>query len=223
MSDIFREVDEDLRHEQYKKLWDRFGPYVIGAAVLIVAATAGFRGWEYWQGQRAAASGDRFIESIEASQAGNHEQAIDILEDLAAGSSGDYPVLAGFRLAAERAATGDLSGAVEEYDAIAGRSGVPDEVRNFARIRAAFIEVDNASADALRDRIGDLADTGNPWRHTARELIGLAAWRDGDNDTARAQFEAIVNDAETPGDLRQRAEVLLDLITARAGAAPAAG
>ncbi len=46
MSDIFREVDEDLRREQFKRLWDRFGTYVIGLAVLIVVVTAGYRGWD---------------------------------------------------------------------------------------------------------------------------------------------------------------------------------
>ena len=45
MSDIFREVDEDIRRDQIKKLWDRFGPYVLGLALLIVLGTAGYRGW----------------------------------------------------------------------------------------------------------------------------------------------------------------------------------
>ena len=51
MSDIFREVDEDLRREQYKRLWDRFGGYVIGLAVLIVVAVGGYKAWEWWETQ----------------------------------------------------------------------------------------------------------------------------------------------------------------------------
>ena len=42
MSDIFREVDEEIRHERYKRLWDRFGPYLIAVALLIVVGTAAF-------------------------------------------------------------------------------------------------------------------------------------------------------------------------------------
>ena len=64
MSDIFREVDEDIRNERFKRLWDRFGPYVIGVAVLIVVVTAGYRGWQYWQNSQAAATGDRFVAAI---------------------------------------------------------------------------------------------------------------------------------------------------------------
>ncbi len=217
MSDIFKEVDEDIRRDQYKKLWDRFGPYVIGGAVLIVAATAGFRGWEYWQDQRAEASGDRFIAAIEAAEAGSHEDALTRLQEIVETGSGDYPVLARFRIATELAAAGDEAGAISQYDAVAASSGVADEVKNIARLRAAFILVDTSSTAELQDRIGDLAATGNPWRHTARELIGLSAWRSGQYKLARDFFTDITVDQETPNDLRQRGNVMLSLIRARIG------
>src|SRR5688572_23023181 len=66
MSDVFKEVDEDLRREQLKSIWDRFGIYIIGAAVLIVVATGGYRLWEYWQDRKAEQEGDRFIEAMAA-------------------------------------------------------------------------------------------------------------------------------------------------------------
>ena len=36
VSDIFHEVDEEVRREQLKKLWDRYGIYLIALAVLVV-------------------------------------------------------------------------------------------------------------------------------------------------------------------------------------------
>src|SRR6185503_12267995 len=108
MTDIFREVDEDLRREQAKKLWDRFAPYIIGLAVLIVAATAGYRGWVYWQERQAAVSGDRFLAALDLATSGKHAEAITALEALAKDGSGSYPVLASFRIAAEKAGSGDL-------------------------------------------------------------------------------------------------------------------
>ena len=108
MSDIFREVDEDLRHEHYKRLWDRFGPYVIGLAVLIVVGTAGWRLWEYWQERSAQATGDRFVVALELAEAGDRDAAITALQEIAVDGSGQYPMLANFRAASERAASGDL-------------------------------------------------------------------------------------------------------------------
>ena len=220
MTDIFREVDEDIRRDQAKKLWDRFGPYVIGVAILIVVATAGYRGWVYWQERQAQATGDRFLAALDLATQGKHDEAMIALQAVAANGSGQYPVLAGFRLAAEKAATGDTQGAIAEYDAIATRGNTSDEVKALARLRAGLLLVDTASLADMESRVGDLAGTGIVWRHSARELLGLAAWRAGDYDTARKYFDEINADQEAPPDLRQRSQVMLALITSRVGAPP---
>jgi len=54
VSDIFHEVDEEVRREQLKKLWDRYGNYVVAAAFLLVAAVAAWRGYMWWEGKKAA-------------------------------------------------------------------------------------------------------------------------------------------------------------------------
>ena len=222
MSDIFKEVDEDLRREQARKLWDRYGPYVIGLALLIVVATAGYRGWEYWREQQAQATGDRFLAALDLANKGEHEQAIAALKEIEANGSGSYPVLAGFRVASEMAATGKIEDAIAEYDAIARRGGTSDAIKSLARLRAAALLVDTANLADLKTRLDDLAGTGNIWRHNARELLGLAAWRTGDLEAARNYFDEINKDQEAPQDLRQRAQVMLSLITARIGEPPPA-
>jgi hypothetical protein len=224
MSDIFREVDEDIRREQAKRLWDRFGPYVLGLAVLIVVATAGYRGWEYWQSRQAQATGDRFLAALQLGTDGKHAEAITALEAIAKDGSGGYPVLAKFRLAAEKGLAGDKPGAIAEFDTIAADGSASIEVRNLARLRSALLLVDTASVADLEARIADLATTGNNWRHAAREILGLAAWRSGDYAAARKYFNDINNDQETGQELRQRAQLMLALIGAKLGpeAAPAA-
>jgi hypothetical protein len=221
MTDIFKEVDEDLRRDQLRKLWDQFGPYIIGLAVFIVVVTAGIRGWDYWQTKQAQATGDRFLAALDLANQGKHDEAITALKAIEADGSGRYPVLAGFRVASEMAATGDTKGALAEYDAIAGRSDMSDSIKALARLRAAAMLVDTASVADLETRLGDLAGTGNVWRHNARELLGLTAWRSGDYDAARKYFSEISDDQESPADLRQRAQVMLALISARIGEPPA--
>ncbi len=221
MSDIFKEVDEDLRREQLKRLWDRFGPFVIGLAILIVVATAGYRGWIYWQEKQAQATGDRYLAALNLADQGKHDQAITALKAIVANGSGSYPVLAELRIAAEMAVTGDSKGALAEYDTIAAKSGVPDDIKALARLRAAALLVDTSSLADLEKRLSDLAGTGNVWRHNARELLGLAAWRNGDFELARKYFNEIDKDQEAPADLRQRAQMMLSLIKARIGTPPA--
>jgi hypothetical protein len=212
MSDIFREVDEDIRREQVRKLWDRFAPYVIGAAVLIVAVTAGYRGWEYWQERQAQATGDRFTAAMKLATDGKHAEAITAFEAIAKDGSGEYPLLARFRIATEKAATNDIAGASADFDAIAADTSQPTEIRNVARLRSAMLAVDTASVADLQARIGDLASTGNTWRHAAREILGLASWRAGDYAGAHKYFTEITNDQDAPQDMRQRSNLMLALL-----------
>lgn len=220
MSDIFREVDEDIRREQAKKLWDRFAPYVLVGAVLIVVATAGYRGWVYWQDSRAAETGDKFLQALQLSTNEAHAQAVTLLEEVVATGHGGYPMLARLRLATEKARLGDRDGAIAEFDAIAA-GNAPEEMRSLARLRAALLLADWSTLPDMQQRIGDLAGTGNTWRHTAREILGLVAWRNGDLVAARGYFEEIANDQEAPSDVRERAEMMLQMLAMRLDASGA--
>src|SRR3989304_7093838 len=83
MSDILREVEEELRRERYQKLWERYGIYLVGAALVIVVAVAGWRGWEWYQAREAARAGARFETALELGAAGKQAEADEILAALA--------------------------------------------------------------------------------------------------------------------------------------------
>ncbi|WP_018184214.1 tetratricopeptide repeat protein [Kaistia granuli] len=221
MTDIFHEVEDDLRREKAKRLWARFGPYVLLVAVLIVAGVGGWRGWEYWREQQAAAEGDRFVAALKLASDNKHDEAITALNEIAATGTGGYPVLAGFRAASELAATKKTDEAVKAFDAIAARADTPALLKAMARLRAALLVVDSSDLAAMKSRVGDLAEVGNPWRHSARELLGLTAWRNGDAEAARGYFQSIADDPETPQSMQSRTQLMLDLIRSKIGAAPA--
>lgn len=220
MTDIFHEVEEDLRREKAKRLWAQFGPYVLLVAVLIVVAVGGWRGWEYWREQQAAAEGDRFVSALNLATENKHDEAIKALDEIAATGSGGYPVLASFRAASELAATKKTDEAVKAFDAIAAKSDTPALLKAMARLRAALLVVDTADLATMQSRVGDLAAVGAPWRHSARELLGLTAYRVGDLEAARSQFQAIADDPETPQSMQSRTQLMLDLIRSKIGAAP---
>ena len=219
MSDIFREVEEDLRRARYRHLWERFGAYVIGLAVLIVVGTAAWRGYEYWQERQAAASGDRYIEAISIANGGDHAAAAAAFAAIQAEGNGSYPMLARLRAASERALAGENDAAVAEFDAIAASSSTPPGLQAIARMRSALILADTLDLAQMRARIGDLAESGQAFRHAARDLLGMVAWRTQDYAGARGYFTQVLEDETAPTDLRQRAALMADLIDSRIGAA----
>lgn len=222
MTDIFREVEEDLRKEQAKRLWRRFGPYVVLLAILIVLATAGWRGWLYWRGLQAAATGDRFVNALNLANDGKHDDAMKALADLQATGTGGYPILAKMRSAADLAIAGKTDEAVKAYDDLAAAPSTPPLLKTLSRLRSALLLSDTADLAAMKTRIGDLAATGGPWRNAAREILGLTAWRTGDVDAARGYFNDIATDPTASEAAKSRAQLMQELIRGKAGDPPPA-
>ncbi|WP_299814559.1 tetratricopeptide repeat protein [uncultured Roseibium sp.] len=216
MSDIFREVDEDIRQEKYRRLWDRFGFWLIGVAVLIVVGTGGYRGWLYWQENQSQTAGDKFFEAVQMSEAGDFEGAAALYGELDS-AIGGYPALAKFRRATDLANAGQTDEALAEFDALSNESSLSDALKDVAALRAGYLVVDTQDYASVADRVERLTGDTGPFRAAARELLALSAWKNGDIETAREWITALEEDPETPADLNRRVALLADVIRAENG------
>lgn len=219
---FIREVHEEYRREQLSTLWQRFGWIVIGVCVLVVLITAGYRGWIWWQEREAARYGDAYLSAVEQLDSGNRDEAEAALADLAEEGSEGYRVLARLQLAVAREEAGDPQAALASFDAIAEDADAPDPIRSLARIRGALIALDGGDLDAASERAAPLAIAGNPWRHMAREVIGIVGYEKGEYEEARQAFAAIQEDAEASQSLRERANMMMALLDSQMPP-PAAG
>jgi hypothetical protein len=208
VSDIFQEIDEEVRRERLKQLWDRYGNFVVALAILFVLAIAGWRGYQWWEAKRAAESGAAFEAAAALEKEGKRAEAEAAYAKIAADGTSGYRTLARFSEAAQ-VAFGDRSAAARLYDALATDSGVTPVLQALAKVRAGLILVDSASFGDMQARLEPLTAPTGAFRHTARELLALSAWRSGDLAAARRFADMIMNDGETPGGIRARAEMLI--------------
>ena len=213
MTDIFNEVDEEVRREQLKKLWERYGNYLIALCVLVVIAVGAWRGYQRWQAKQAAQSGAAFQQAVSLAEAGKHQEAEAAFAKLASDGSAGYRVLARLRQAAELALT-DRKAAVSAYDAIASDNSVGQAIQDLAAVRAGVLLVDTAPYSELRTRLEPVTANDRTFRHTARELLALSAWKSGDVAAARQWTDMIMADPQTPAGTRSRVQVLSELIAA---------
>jgi hypothetical protein len=213
VTDIFNEVDEEVRREQLKKLWERYGNYLIALCVLVVIAVGAWRGYQWWQAKQAAQSGAAFQQAVSLAEAGKHQEAEAAFAKLASDGSAGYRVLARLRQAAELALT-DRKAAVSAYDAIASDNSVGQAIQDLAAVRAGVLLVDTAPYSELRTRLEPVTANDRTFRHTARELLALSAWKSGDVAAARQWTDMIMADPQTPAGTRSRVQVLSELIAA---------
>jgi hypothetical protein len=211
VSELFDEVDEEVRREQLKKLWDKYSIYFIALMVLVVAAVGGWRGYQYLEAKKAAEAGAAFEKAVELSEQDKHTEAEAAFTDLAAKAPSGYRTLARLRAAAEAAAR-DPKAAAKIYDDIAADRGVGGEWQDLAKIRAAGLLLDSAGYADMQQRLEASATPKSTYRHSAREMLALSAWRNNDMTAARKWLDAIAEDGETPPGLRSRAEALQALL-----------
>jgi hypothetical protein len=211
VSELFDEVDEEVRRDQLKKLWDQYSIYIIALALLIIAGVGGWRGYQYLEAKKAAEAGAAFDKATELSEANKHAEAEAAFADLAAKAPWGYRILARLRTAAE-VANRDKPAAAKMFDDIAADTSVGAPERDLARIRAAQLLLETTSYPNMLQRLEPATAAGATFRHTARELLALSAWRANDTAATRQWLDLIANDGESPPSLRSRAEALQALL-----------
>ena len=211
MSELFDEVDEDVRRDQLKKLWDKYSLLIIALAILVVAGVGGWRGYQYVEGKKAAEAGAAFDRASELSEQNKHAEAEAAFADLAAKAPSGYRILARLRAAAE-IATRDPQAAAKAYDEIAADRSVGVAEQDLARIRAAQLVIDTTTYPNMLQRLEPATAQGSTFRHTAREMLALSAWHANDATATRQWLDQIANDGDTPPSLRSRAEALQALL-----------
>ena len=215
MSDIFQEVDEEVRRERLEQLWKQYGNYIVAALLLVLACIGAWRGYIYWEERKAAEAGAAYEAASTLADEGKHKESEEAFAKLAGGGTAGYRSLARFREAAQLGLT-DPKAAVAAYDALAADASLGRSLQDLAAVRAGLLLVDTAPYQELRTRLEPLAAQDRPFRHSARELLAFGAWRAGDNAAAHQWIDAVIADPETPAAIRSRVDVLAALIPSEA-------
>ena len=210
MSELFDEVDEDVRRDQLKKLWDQYSIYIIAGALLIIAAVGGWRGYQYLEAKKAAEAGAAFDKAVELSEENKHAEAEAAFDKLVAKAPSGYRMLARLRAAAE-VANRDPQAAAKIYDDIAADRSVDAAEQDLARIRAADCCWKPRPIPTCCSALRPPRRRGRP---SAIPRANCWPCRPGAPTIPRRPpwLDLIANDGETPPSLRSRAEALQALL-----------
>ena len=203
MSDIFREIDEELRRDNLLKLWARYGRYIITAAVVALVVAGGIVAWREHQLAERRAQSTRYAGALTLARDGKEADAAKVFAAIAE-EGGGYAVLASFEEAALLAKSGDRSAAIADYDRIAATDLDPG-LRGLALLLSVMQSLPEAGARQTIERLAPLTESGNPWRPTALELTALARLKSGDKSGALDLYKGLADDLAAPPSLRARA------------------
>lgn len=205
---LLREVDDELRHEQYVRLWKLYGNHVIGAALAVVLVVAGYQGWRSWQAKLRQDESTLFATAQELIAKGDKRSGMDILAKLGVEGHAGLAVAARAMRADILAQGGDTGLAVAAWEEIAA-SGAPQIFRDLAIVKEALLTLDTADPAAIESRVAPLAAADRPWHYAATEILAMAAAKKGDRQRAAELYKQLADDFKAPQGVRSRAADML--------------
>lgn len=204
MSDIFREIEEELRRDNLLKLWQRYAKYII-AGVLAVLVIAGLVvAWRQYEASQRQAQAARYSAALQLIQAGKDGEAAKLFGDLAQ-QKGGYGLLAAFEHAELLAKSGDHKGAAAAYDRLAADSAIGPQFKDVAVLLSVMQSFPDTDGKTVIERLKPLTANGNPWRASALDLTAAATLKSGDREGARKIYQQLADDLAAPQALRARA------------------
>jgi len=215
--DIFDEVDEELRAERAQQLLKRYGGLIVATILLIVGAVVGWQGWSWYEARQDRAAAAQYLIAMNianATAAGSSEAsrtaAIATFSKLATALPKGYATLARLREAALKADAGDLQGATELWDQVAGDSSADPLLRDLASLLWAEHQIDHGDPALLESRLKALTAPDNVWHALAEEQLALLDLRVGKTDQAKTTLRRLAQDTTAPSGVRGRAGGLLN-------------
>lgn len=211
MSDVFEEVEENLRGERWKALFRKWWPAaaaVAGVAALVVGGIWFMDARKGWTGAEASQAYQRGLDALQSDNSSAAEAAFVEVE--AAGNA-PYRALALMQRASLRLDRGETDEAVALFDQAAEATNEP-LIADIAQLKAAWALMDSGSLEDVTTRLSPLTEDGRPFRFQAQEALAFARLQHGQTDAARQQLQALTLELEIPDSLRQRAQLALGLI-----------
>jgi hypothetical protein len=212
---FFREVEEEIRRERIEKIWREYGTYLLIAAGLIVF---GVLAYKYFENQRIAAAqatGARYEDALDLASEGKEGSAAKEFEVIAKEGTGGYPSLARLQLAGALLKEGKKEEALVAYEALANDGTSDKMLRDYAALQAASLRLGTADFTEIENRLTPLMGDDSPWRYSARELLGLAAFQAGKSGSeVRLILTPLLVDQQTPQTIADRVQVVMAQIAA---------
>jgi hypothetical protein len=211
VSDLFAEVEEQLRSDRYRTFVRKVAPWLLALIVVALIAALGWWGWTHLREQAVGRASAQYSAGLAALENGQNDQAVKIFTEVSKTRAKGYKTLAFMQLGGLRLEQKDVAGAVKLFDAAAAAAPGP-VLADAARLKSAFALLDTAPAKDVEARLTPLLEDGRPYRVQAREARAFTKLNAGDLAGARGDFVVISGMLVAPEGARARAKAAIGLI-----------
>ena len=206
MADIFDEINEDLKQDQLRKSWSRYGKYVIVLVAIVVLGVGARQGYDIWQDRQTTAAAIAYHKAVTADD--STEMLTGLLDQLNSG----YAMLAKFTIAARQAEAGDYNTAEASYLSLSNDPEINKLYQQAATLLSVMNAPESRDDNELVVRLFGLESQAGPWQAMALEQVASIGLRMGNTALAIKKYETLAGLSDIPSGIRQRARQMLQIL-----------
>ena len=207
MSDILRQVDEDLRKEKLTNLWNRFKIYIISVTLLLITSVSIYQYLEISEYNEKVSTIENYYK---ASNSGSIDEMLDKLEII--NTSNEFSQnLINLKMADIHLVKGDIEPGLEKLEQIF-KSKNKSILGDLALYKYLMLKIDKVTLNEVNDLIENFNSKENNFNYLFSELVGIKNIIDGQYSEGKIIFESLLNDASVSNEIKIRAEKYINII-----------
>ena len=207
MSDILRQVDEDLRKEKLTSLWNRFKIYIISVTFLIIISVSVYQYLEISKYNEKVLTIEKYY------KASNNESVEEILSKLEIiETSNEFSKnLIDLKIADIHIVKGNIDRGLENLEQIF-KSKNKSILGDLALYKYLMLKIDRVTLNEFNNLIENFNSKENNFNYLFSELEGIKNIIDGQYSEGKIIFETLLNDASVSNEIKIRAEKYINII-----------
>lgn len=208
---FIQEVNEDVKNDNFKVLWNRYGVFIIAFVVIAVSAAVSFEKIKSWKVEQNQFKTESYMTAAQLQE--NSDDTIKALQKINQQDQGIFGDFAKLQIANVLFNQNKNDEALATLQSLVDDKQVNSEVKNIALIKIATYKVDELSRSEFETLVKPIIDANNSWTPIANDLLAMSAIKDGDIQTAKNIYENILKVKDLPESFRTKVQDMLSSIS----------
>ena len=209
---FIREVTEEVKNDNLKQMWEKYGIYIILLVVLSIVGAVSFEGFKSWRKARSETWSDTYAYALNLENQGKYDESLEVLKKMEQTGGNIYSDIAKLQIVNILFEQGKKDEAISTLESIVADKDINKKLRNVSVIKLASYKLDKASREEINALLEPLIEENGSWTNIAKEMSAMAAIRDGNIEEAQTLYHEILNTPNLPDGLKMRVQDMLSVL-----------
>ena len=203
MSDILRQVDEDLRKDRLLKIWKLYGIYIVSVILIGLISLAGY---QYYLSNTYSKNEAIVAKYIDAINSKDLNSSINQLSELDNSDNSYIKGLSQLKRAEIYVSLDQKDQALKLLQEISVDSSLDQIIKDLALYKYLMLQLTALNKDQYIDLIKENHLNESQFKYLFKELKGIKFLIEGETTASAEMFDSIILDQNSPNELKLRSK-----------------